>query len=579
MKTSGSQFKICTITALKNRSSKIVLRTISFLLVLFCCSNMSFAGAITIDPAPLSDGTVGQAYSATFNLTVGSDMGTPVTWAINAADVPGLTAAGLVFNAATHSISTTGNGMGNVLPIATDVMFRVQVINQDASGSDEHQFTLHIVTSGNGDGDPHITTADGIHYDFQGAGEFVFLKGDSGNNFEIQNRQIPVSTNSSVANSYTGLTTCVSLNTAIAARVGNHRVTYEPNINGNPDSSGMQLRVDGSLITLGDSGYDLGSGSRIVKLSGVSGIEIDFPDGTYVLVTSNWWSYYSVWYLNIDVYHTTNTKGIMGSIAPRSWLPGLPDGKSIGPMPEDLHERFLQLYGTFANAWRVTDKTSLFDYAPGTSTATFTNKDWPVWNAESCNIPKQKIPETPITLEAATQLCSEILDSNMKANAIFDVMVTGEPAFVKAYLQTQQIQTTTTATIVYADKDTTKSGEQVTFTATVFQKFSGGKGSFSGSVEFMADGEKLGEAKLGANGLAVLTTTSLKVGEHQITATFTPDAGSKFSSSGSLNITHVVIAGSGGGTGGEVFKTWWFWLILILIIIIIWAVSRKKKTP
>ncbi len=75
------------------------------------------------------------------------------------------------------------------------------------------------------------------------------------------------------------------------------------------------------------------------------------------------------------------------------------------------------------------------------------------------------------------------------------------------------------------------------------------------------------------------TTTSLKVGEHQITAMFTSDAGSKFSSSSSLNITHTVLAGSGGGTGGEILKAWWFWLILIIIIIIIWMVSRKKKTP
>jgi hypothetical protein len=144
MKTPGSQFKICIITALKNRSPKIVLRTINFLLILFCCCNMSFAGAITIDPTPLSDGTVGQAKSATFNLTAGSDMVTPVTWAINPADMPALTAAGLIFNAATHSITTTGNGMGNVLPIATDVVFRVDVVNQDNSGQDEHQFTLHI---------------------------------------------------------------------------------------------------------------------------------------------------------------------------------------------------------------------------------------------------------------------------------------------------------------------------------------------------------------------------------------------------------------------------------------------------
>ena len=37
---------------------------------------------------------------------------------------------------------------------------------------------------------------------------------------------------------------------AVAARVGKHRVTYEPNLSGVPDPSGLQLRVDGTLTTL-----------------------------------------------------------------------------------------------------------------------------------------------------------------------------------------------------------------------------------------------------------------------------------------------------------------------------------------
>ena len=41
-------------------------------------------------------------------------------------------------------------------------------------------------------GDPHITTVDGLHYDFQGAGEFVALRGANG--MEIQLRMAAVST-------------------------------------------------------------------------------------------------------------------------------------------------------------------------------------------------------------------------------------------------------------------------------------------------------------------------------------------------------------------------------------------------
>jgi hypothetical protein len=112
------------------------------------------------------------------------------------------------------------------------------------------------------EGDPHITTADGTHYDFQGAGEFVSLRDSSD---EIQTRQAPISTTFIGTDGYDGLTTCVSLNTAVAARVGEHRVTYEPNLSGVPDPSGLQLRIDGVLTAVGPQGRDLGNGGRVMK--------------------------------------------------------------------------------------------------------------------------------------------------------------------------------------------------------------------------------------------------------------------------------------------------------------------------
>ena len=39
-------------------------------------------------------------------------------------------------------------------------------------------------------------------------------------------------------------------------------------------------------------------------------------------------------------------------------------------MPANLHDRYVTLYDKFGAAWRVTNSNSLFDYAPGTSTAT-----------------------------------------------------------------------------------------------------------------------------------------------------------------------------------------------------------------
>ena len=301
------------------------------------------------------------------------------------------------------------------------------------AGSPNEILHYGSLNDGLNDGDPHLTTVDGRRYDFQGAGEFVTLRDADG--LEIQTRQSPIPTTFFPGPGVDGLATCVSLNTAVAARVGKHRVTYEPNLNGQPDPSGMQLRVDGVLKTLGPAGLNLGGGGRIAKTSSAGGLEIDFPDETALSVTPGWWSTVGTWFLNVDVHHTPALEGIMGAIPANSWLPALPDGSSMGPMPGPLHDHYIELYGKFANAWRVTDKTSLFDYAPGTSTDTFTIKEWPL-EKPPCVLPKMK-PVEPASALVAERACRTITDENLHKNCVFDVMVTGNIGFAKVYQVTQ----------------------------------------------------------------------------------------------------------------------------------------------
>jgi hypothetical protein len=289
-------------------------------------------------------------------------------------------------------------------------------------------------------GDPHLTTFNGVNYDFQSAGEFVALR--DGDGTEIQTRQTPVATASIVGpNSHTGLTSCVSVNTAVAARVGKHRITYQPNPKGDPDPSGPQLRIDGKLTTVGTGGLNFSGGGRVVKSAVGSGIEIFFPDKTHLIAVPNFWGPpNNIWYLNVDVVSTPAREGVMGAILPGTWLPNLPDGTSLGPIPGNLHQRYLDLNQKFANAWRVTNGTSLFDYAPGTSTANFTNPDWPPENPP-CTIKGSTIPPAkPMEAGRARELCSKIVDKAMNAQCVFDVTVTGEAGFAKSYLVTQQLK-------------------------------------------------------------------------------------------------------------------------------------------
>lgn len=321
------------------------------------------------------------------------------------------------------------------------------------------------------DGDPHITTANGVHYNFQGAGEYVSIRNTSG--LEIQTREAPIATTFSPGpDPYDGVATCVSLNTAVAARVGKHRVTYEPNLNGVPDPSGLQLRIDGVLTTLGPAGQDLGDGGRIVRTSAPGGLEIDFPDSNALLVTPGWWASQSKWYLNVDVVRKPAADGmggptiavpkaavappggLMAAIPQGSWLPSLPDGTVMGAMPATIHQRYIDLYQKFGDAWRVTDATSLFDYAPGTSTATFTLSTWPQENG-SCTL-SGVTPVAPVGLAVAERACRQVTAANAHADCVFDVSVTGNIGFAGTYLGSQQAEAGAAGTTVPPPSSHTK---------------------------------------------------------------------------------------------------------------------------
>lgn len=320
-------------------------------------------------------------------------------------------------------------------------------------------------------GDPHVKTVDGVNYDFQAAGEFVLLRGE---NLEVQARQTAVATHAPLGpNPHTGLTSCVSVNGAVAVRIGPHRITYQPAPGNPPNPGGLQLRIDGELTALPAPEILLPSGGRIVRTSASGGIQIEAPGGTVVVITPGWWSYYEIWYINLNVRHARAIHGVMGALAPASWLPALPNGSSLGPRPADLHQRYKDLYAVFGDAWRVTGATSLFDYAPYTSTESFTIESWPGESPESCTPPPlpsgplDRPPLDPLPMQMAEQHCQAIVTPDRKANCVQDVMVTADPGFATTYLATEKIERNTPPfppILVYPKDNQVDVTTQVSFT-------------------------------------------------------------------------------------------------------------------
>lgn len=264
-----------------------------------------------------------------------------------------------------------------------------------------------ILSGGRTHSDPHLQTIDGLKYDLQTVGEFTLVKSTT-DDFEIQTRQQPY-----------GNSTSVSTNTAVAIKADGQRIAFyigQTNplvINGTavdlPD--GLLYAVGQNLISRVGNQYSLITANNDLVLIKNLGNHIDIS-------------------LGLADNRKGNVVGLLGNDNGNTNDDfALRDGTVIGGSITNT-----QLYGDFANSWRITQPTSLFDYATGQDTNTFTDLTFPNNIITSATL-------TPAQRAAALQIAQNagITDHTLLEDAILDIAATnGAPEFIQGYTTLQR---------------------------------------------------------------------------------------------------------------------------------------------
>ena len=187
----------------------------------------------------------------------------------------------------------------------------------------------------------------------------------------------------------------------------------------------MTVKIDGIESSTPVPPTDLGAGASVRPF--VKGIEVDFPDGSVlgrchsVCGASTRWSSPRTRLRGQGV-------GLLGPITPGNLgVPALPDGSQL-PAAPDFATRHATVYGQFADAWRVTDSTTLFDYDPGKSTATYTDRSFP-----SLQQDQAVASFSPNAQAAAATACASVTDAELQPECVFDVAATGDDGFALQY--------------------------------------------------------------------------------------------------------------------------------------------------
>ncbi|MFQ4139136.1 VWD domain-containing protein [Nodosilinea sp. PGN35] len=284
--------------------------------------------------------------------------------------------------------------------------------------------------SGTSYGDPHIITYDGYRYSFQTIGEFWLTAAPDGH-FQVQARQGQIPGRP------------LSMNTAVAMRVGGQRLAiYAQDA---PDGQ-SPVWLDGQPFSLAEGPTTLPGGGLVLRVG--NRYQITWPTGETLQVSQTTMGGAAFLTLSPEVPRRSGAyQGLLGNvnrnpdddlqirggavIPPQDvYAPVARLVQGLIPAPVPLSQVqtafFQQLYRQFGDSWRISSGESLFDYAPGQSTETFTRRDFPSQFPSLLGV-------APAQIQEATRLCRETgVNEWMMEGCVFDVAATGQPGFAQA---------------------------------------------------------------------------------------------------------------------------------------------------
>lgn len=362
---------------------------------------ITVTGGLRITTSSLPEGTEQVGYAATLAATNGN--GT-LTWSLAGGGLP----AGLTLNDDGTISGTPGEkGSSDFTVKVTDADGKsataslTLVVGElpdpaDGTPADPVDLPACTTTCGTTWGDPHLITFDGARYDFQQAGEFVAVK-STGDDFQIQVRQEP----------WNGSRT-VAVNVAAAYEIAGHRVAIYA---GNP----LKVTIDGQPATLTGTATALPGGGSIV-LSAPSVPTVRWPDGTFVSADGTSGEYLTL-ALSLADARRGHITGLLGNAdgSPDNDLTTR-DGVVLPPSSTGQ-----ALYGDYSASWRIKQAESLFDYATGQDTGTFTDLAFPYGYVDVAGLPEANRQAAIAACQAAGIQAGPTFDA-----CVLDVAMTGD---------------------------------------------------------------------------------------------------------------------------------------------------------